>query len=144
MARYINIKCPNCGNSLSGGLVPTSGIKFKLGVPFVRCSNCNRLVSTGKKSWSKMTDFERKEEIKKGIGQTIITSIMYSAIPIIAFVLWLGEKTAGEKTLLIFSISIPMGFILGYFKFWRKFKKMILEIDEIVENEDWDRYYTML
>lgn len=75
MGTYINVKCPHCGHSFTGGYRLAN--YSKLGTETVHCSSCFKECKTGQKPYSKMSQWDRMYVW----GTEVVLSIIYGALP---------------------------------------------------------------
>ena len=53
MGYYENLKCGNCGHSFTNGYVRSNGfLKTYMGLPYIKCDNCNFVNNTGFRPYS--------------------------------------------------------------------------------------------
>lgn len=130
MSYYINIKCPKCRFSFSSGYRQT-GIKSNLGLPFLKCPNCELVCKTENKIYSMMTPEEKSTYISSRIVQSLINAF---GIFIGLFVLAIATGIIDENELglelcypylvVIGILSILCSFLLSYFVDKRCIKKL--------------------
>ena len=140
MAVYTNIKCPYCGSSYTKGYTASSGIGSRLGVPFIRCSKCKKLSSTGRFPWSQLNGAGRFIEIIRGVFLTIYGGLIYGVLCGIAYGLFSHYylKKSWEPSLYETIALVVLGEIISTIRSIMMYKNGIQRIEEITRQERWD------
>lgn len=140
MARYVRLSCPNCYKTLDYSHTEKYSYSNYIGLPYIRCSKCNSILSTGWKFYSNMTEQEKKK-IKStlfahyfsnlAIWFVVIFFICILIINMVNQIMEIGININSEDFniyCLIFSFFASL--ILSFFKTkidFNKIKKMSLD-----------------
>jgi hypothetical protein len=128
MSNQIQYRCPHCNNILSD--YSKKGFELlhtKIGLPFFTCDHCSNDISTGMKSFSSMSNFEKTRETLKISLNIILISLIFGGLMIGVFCFqFIGGPFDNVIPDLLFCFF--MGFlIVGFIKYlpYRKYNKWV-------------------
>jgi hypothetical protein len=141
MGIYINAKCQKCGFSFSDGY-KRSALNSKLGLPFIKCPNCNTVSKTGNQIYSLMNSWEKRKYFFIQILQTLINGIAISLILFMLsfFLKFINESTTDKEGYVILIICLIVGFIVSVIISYFYNKITIAKLEKAYKNKD-ERYF---
>jgi hypothetical protein len=135
MATYTNITCSYCRASLTGGYTRSSGVNSKLGVPYIQCFQCKKLMRTGKKPWSQLKSGERFIEVSRGVFLSLTGGLLFGFGVFLLFYFVSGNKNPSIGSLIVCGI---IGQAISAWRSVSMYQKAIPQIEQITQEERWD------
>jgi hypothetical protein len=130
MATYINVKCGNCGKSITGGY--QRGDHSRLGVTHRYCHHCGRYNKTGSKP---LSHFNLEDKIyfwfPRVIGGILIGSVFGGALGI-GVASWLGFEEYSSATKTAIFVFAGLGVLVYWFfsYLWINFNNKSIEKEQ--------------
>jgi hypothetical protein len=137
-----NILCPYCGYSFTGGYKNFVGTGSLLGVPYMRCGNCQKLCDTGKLAWSQMNPFGKLMEISVALFKTFFSAMLFSLI--IGLILALlfrptHEWMQANRSWVIY-LFLFLGLALSILRTALYYSNLVPEVERITREKKWDEW----